>query len=115
MIIDKPENIHFQRRGEDKPELPEVRGFLRRESRYKPGYATNITEIREVKFIPGIRLVGFILLTLGGCLAISPADGERPAQLRPLALSAAFVGLAIVLFRREVRYDIIDKDSSRLE
>lgn len=115
MIINKPENLHEHAVETPEPNLPKVKGWFRKEEIYVPKEVDRIEKVRTVSFVPGVKVLGFFLLLVGGCLAIRPADGAQPAQLQPGAASLAIVGLAILLWRREVRHDAIYQNFSHLE
>lgn len=115
MIINKPANLHERKSAAKEPALPVVKGWFRREETYVPPRVDRIEKVRTVSFIPGFKIFGFFLLLIGGCLAVKPADGVQPAQLQPGAVSMAIVGLAILLWKREVRHDAIYQNYSDVE
>lgn len=115
MIINKPENLHEHPVETQEPKLPEVKGWFRKEETYVPPYVERVEKVRTVTFVPGFKVFGFFLLLVGGCLAVKPADGVQPAQLQPGAVSMAIIGLAILLWKREVRHDAIYQNSSHME
>lgn len=115
MIINKPENLHEHQIETPEPQLPKVKGWFQKEETYIPPYVKHIEKVRTVSFVPGFKVFGFFLLLVGGCLAIKPADGVQPAQLQPGAVSMAIVGLAILLWKREVRHDAIYQNATHLE
>lgn len=114
MIINKPSNMYEQRTAAPEPTLPTVKGWFKKEETYTPVYADDIKKVRVVSFVPGIKVFGFFLLLVGGCLAIKPADGVSPARLQPGAVSMAVVGLAILLWKREIRHDSIYQNFSNV-
>lgn len=115
MIINKPGNMHEQRIEAPEPKLPAVRGWFKKEEMYAPVYADDVKKVRTVTFVPGVKVFGFLLLLVGGCLAVKPADGVSPAQLQPGAVSMAILGLAILLWKREERHDAIYQNFHRME
>lgn len=107
MIINNPKNLHEHKVETPEPELPEVKGWFRKEETYIPPHVNRIEKVRSVSFVPGFKVFGFILLLIGGIFAVKPADGVLPAQLRAEAVSVAIIGLAILLWKREIRHDAI--------
>lgn len=115
MIINKPENLHEHAVETPEPKLPEVKGWFRKEETYVPPYVNHIEKVRTVSFVPGLKVLGFFLLLAGGCFTVRPADGVRPAEIRPGAVSMAVVGLAILLWKREIRHDAIYQNNTHVE
>lgn len=107
MIINKPTNIHQVNPDGSNPVLPEQKGWLKHEEMFDVPRAERVLKVRSITFIPGVKLFGFLLLVIGGCLAVKPADGAQPAQLQSGAVSMAIIGLAILLWKREIRHDAI--------
>lgn len=115
MIINKPENLHEHKVEAPEPTLPKVKGWFRKEETYIPPPVDRIEKVRTVSFVPGFKVFGFFLLLVGGCLAVKPADGVRPAEIQPGAVSMAIVGLAILLWKREIRHDAIYQNFTHME
>lgn len=115
MIINKPTNIHQVESDGSDPVLPEQKGWLKHEEIFDVPRAGKVLKVRSVTFVPGVKILGFLLLIAGGVLAVKPADGAQPAQLQPGAVSMAIVGLAIILWKREIRHDAIVQNDSQME
>lgn len=115
MIINKPTNIHEIRSDGSEPVLPEQKGWFKHGETFDVPRADKVLKVRTITFVPGVKVFGFLLLIVGGCLAVKPADGVQSAQLRPGAISMAAVGLAILLWKREVRHDAIVQNNLNLE
>lgn len=115
MIINKPENLYEHKDRTSEPKLPEVKGWFRKEETYVPPRVDRIEKVRTVSFVPGFKVFGFFLLLVGGCFAVKPADGVRPAEIQPGAVSMAIIGLAILLWKREVRHDAIYQNFANME
>lgn len=107
MIVNKPDHMYEWPVETPKPELPAVEGMFKKEEAYAPNLSHEILEVREVSFVPGFKVLGFLLLVVGGVFAVKPADGTVPTTFRPFAVSCATVGLAIILWKRSIRTDAI--------
>lgn len=106
MILNNPKYVHTQVSGQ-RSSLPAVTGFFKKEETTRPSSPERVDYIRTTTFVPGIRLLGFILLLLGGVFLVKPADGDRPAQIRGYAATLTVVGLTLILWRRETRHDLV--------
>lgn len=106
MILNNPKYVHTQISGQQDT-LPVVPGFFKKEETTRPSSPERIDFIRTTTFVPGLRVLGFALLLLGGVFLVKPADGEKPAQVRGPAAALTAVGLTLVLWRRETRHDLI--------
>lgn len=115
MIINKPTNIHQIKPDGSDPILPEQKGWLKHEEVFDVPRAEKVLKVRSITFVPGIKMFGFLLFIVGGVFAVKPADGMQSAQLRPGAASLAIIGLAIILWKREIRYDAVVQNSSNVE
>lgn len=115
MIINKPDNLHEHEAEKPQPNLPEVKGWFKKEETYVPPHVERIEKVRSVSFVPGFKVLGLFLLLVGGVFAVKPADGVQPAQLQPGAVTMVAVGLAILLWKRETRHDAIYQNYSSLE
>lgn len=115
MIVNKPANIHRINSDGSNPVLPKQAGWFKREEMFDVPHVDKVLKVRSITFVPGIKIFGFLLLVAGGCLAVKPADGVQPAQLQPGAVSMAIVGLAILLWKREVRHDAIVQNNINVE
>lgn len=115
MIINKPTNIHQIKPDGSSPVLPEQKGWLKHEEIFDVPRADKVLKVRSVTFVPGVKILGILLLIAGGILAVKPADGMQPAQLQPGAVSMAIIGLAILLWKREIRHDAIVQNNPIME
>lgn len=109
MILNNPKYVHTRvltNKG-SKDNLPVVKGFFKKEETTRPSIPERIDYVRTTTFVPGVRLLGFILMLVGGVFLVKPADGDKPAQLQPGAAILATVGLTLILWRRETRQDLI--------
>lgn len=109
MILNNPKYVHTRvltNQG-SRDNLPVVKGFFKKEETTRPSRPERVDYVRTTTFVPGVRLLGFILLLAGGVFLVKPADGDKPAQLQPGAAILASIGFTLVLWRRETRHDLI--------
>lgn len=109
MILNNPKYVHTRvltNKGSE-GSLPVVKGFFKKEETTRPSVPERIDYVRTTTFVPGIRLLGFVLMLVGGVFLVKPANGDKPAQLQPGAAILTTVGLTLVLWRRETRQDLI--------
>lgn len=109
MILNNPKYVHTVIAGSTKPQdaLPKVDGFFKKEETSRPDRPERIDLVRTTTFVPGVRLLGYLLLLLGGFTLVKPADGDSPARIRGSAAAFAALGLTLILWRREMRQDLI--------
>lgn len=109
MILNNAENVHVRsvKNGVVQGKLPNVNGFFKRETFTRPDGHKQIDYVRTVTFVPGVKLLGYILLLVGGVTLVKPADGCVHATVRASSAALAALGIIMITWRRDTRYDLI--------